>query len=56
MMAINDVRLWLSELADDSGVAVDDGGLCLVEIDADGKETGCVLELGGIPLPEDMED
>ena len=49
MMAINDVRLWLSELADDSSVAIDDGGLNLVEIGNDGKETGYYLEVGGTP-------
>ena len=47
---------WLMSLeGEDSHVAVDDGGLTLVELDADARETGAYYEIGGIPLREDWE-
>jgi len=53
MMTMEELRDWANALVHShTSVAIDDGGLCLVEIDENGKETGCYLEVGGIPLPE----
>ncbi len=45
---------WLNTLTGD--VAVDDGGLTLVELDEFNKPTGAYHEVGGIPLDEDEEE
>jgi hypothetical protein len=50
MMKVQEIQEWLENLEPTSTVAVDDGGLILVEIDSDGNETGELLEVGGIPL------
>ena len=49
MLSKTEVQHWLATLEEGSGVAVDDGGLTLVEIDKDGKQTEAYLDLGGIP-------
>lgn len=56
MMAIDELRAWLNNLGPDCGVAIDEGGICLVEVDANGNETGYYIEVGGVPLPEDLEE
>lgn len=56
MMTKKEVLEWLETLDDDSGVAIDEGGLCLVEIDENGEETESYIEVGGIPDEEDMLD
>ena len=33
-------------------IAIDDGGLRLVEVNGEGKETGITLEVGGLPETE----
>lgn len=53
MMTKTEVKDWLDSLPDDSDIAIDDGGLALVEV-RDGKETGAYCEVGG--TPEDTED
>lgn len=44
---------WLKTIPASSSVGVDDGGLSLVEIDADGEQTGAYCEIGGIPEDEE---
>lgn len=53
MMDVTEVKLWLDTLSPDSSVAIDDGGLQLVEIDANGQQTESYVEIGGIPLDDD---
>jgi len=48
-MIVSEVKKWLRTLHDDSTLCIDDGGLTIVEIDANGNETGAYLELGGVP-------
>ncbi len=43
---------WVKAVDPNSSIAVDDGGLALVEIDTDGKQTGNYIEVGGIPDDE----
>ena len=52
-MQIKEVRRWLDTVADDHEVAIADDGICLVEIDAQGVETGAYVEIGGVPLKDD---
>lgn len=54
MMDVIEVRRWIATLEDDSNIAVDDGGLCLVELTPDGQATGAYLEIGGVP--DNQED
>ncbi len=51
-MGSAELREWLDSIPDTSSIAVDDGGLTLVEIDATGNLTGAYCEIGGIPLPD----
>lgn len=54
MMATEEVLEWVQTLVHSgTSIAIDDGGLTLIEINADGKETGCYLEIGGVPLKEE---
>lgn len=55
MIDVSELKRWARTLTPGNDVAVDDGGLTLVELD-DGVETGAYLEVGGIPLPGDNED
>lgn len=51
-MPAREVVKWLQAVIKDNPkavVAVDDGGLTLVELDDKGEETGTYLELGGVP-------
>ena len=54
MIAVPELTRWLGTLYKSSSVAVDDGGLTLVEIDKNGKQTDAYWEVGGVPLPEDV--
>lgn len=56
MISKAEAKRWIDTIPDDSGIAIDEGGLCLVEIDAHGVETGACLEVGGIPEEDDGED
>lgn len=44
---------FLNTLAEDAVVAVDDGGLILVELDKDNIQTGNYYEVGGIPIDDE---
>lgn len=55
MMPIENVMNWLSLLERGNQLAVDDGGLCLVELTPEGAETGCYCEIGGIPILDKSE-
>jgi len=48
MMKAIEVKNWLQDIPDDSDIAIDEGGLCLVEVG-----TKAYIEIGGEPLPED---
>jgi hypothetical protein len=48
MISTSELKRWVDTLIKNGCVAVDDGGLTLVEIIPDG-ETGAYLEIGGIP-------
>ena len=50
MMQVGEVRKWLEDFKDDEFIAIDDGGLALVSLDA--KQ---YCEVGGIPLEEDED-
>ncbi len=52
MVAIKDVTRWLKALDPGNFVAIDDGGLTLVELDPNGAETGAYLEVGGTPTDD----
>jgi hypothetical protein len=54
MIDTKEFKCWAATLDDDGFVAVDDGGLTIVELDADGEKTGAYYEIGG--EPEDEED
>ncbi len=47
---------WIKALPSSSSVAVDDGGLTLVEVDKNGKQTDAYLEIGGVPTAEDLAE
>lgn len=49
MMQRCEVLAWLEALDDDALIAIDEGGLTLVEVDEDGAEVGNWCEVGGIP-------
>lgn len=62
MMSKKDVLDWIQTLNDDSSIAIDEGGLSLVEVNAEGEETEAYLEIGMTPReeytlnPEDDEE
>ncbi len=49
MISINELQKWLSTLSPDNYLAIDDGGLTLLEITADDAATSAFLEIGGVP-------
>ena len=52
MMDIAEVKRWIATLADGGNLAIEDGGLCLVELTAEGEETGAYIEIGGTPAED----
>jgi hypothetical protein len=48
MLPVHEVKRWLETLEADGYVAIDDGGLTLVQIDGEAW-----LEVGGIPDDEE---
>jgi hypothetical protein len=56
MIAQPELLRWLKTIPSTSAVAVDDGGLNLVEIDKNGKQTDAYWEVGGIPTDEDRAE
>lgn len=58
-MDIDSLIEWAQEVKSHGiadGIAIDDGGLTLVALKNGNEETGACLEIGGIPLDEDLED
>ena len=53
-MSKKDVLNWIETLSDDSSIAIDEGGLSLVEVNAKGEETEAYLEIGMTPREENM--
>lgn len=51
-MEVQEIQRWLSTLPPDSGVGVDDGGLCLVST----SDPDVYCEVGGIPEPSPEEE
>jgi hypothetical protein len=49
MMHVQDIQYWLATLSFGSSVGIDEGGLCLREVNSDGKMTKAYCEIGGIP-------
>lgn len=56
MTTIQEIARWIATLHPENNIATDDGGNCLVELDADGKETGVYYEVGGIPEAEENDE
>ena len=56
MISKKEPQDWLDTVEDDGFVAIDDGGLQLVELDADREETGAYLEVGGTPEEDDEDE
>ena len=54
MIPIKDLKRWLATLTPGNSVAIDEGGLTLVEIDGN-QQTGSYYEIGGTPEPEISE-
>jgi hypothetical protein len=54
MMDKAEVQRWLDTIPDGSSIAIDEGGLSIVEIDASGEQTDAYLEVGMTPAEEDM--
>lgn len=54
MMDKAEVQRWLDTIPDGSSIAIDEGGLCIVEVDASGKQTDAYCEIGMTPAEEDM--
>ena len=55
MIEKSELQAWLDTLSEDADVAIDDGGLTIVEIGDDGEPTEAYLEIGGIPLEDEEE-
>lgn len=56
-MLKSEIRAWLHELGEeDTLIAIDDGGLSLVEIGENGFENGNRLEVGGHTPPDADEE
>ncbi len=53
-MSVKEVTDWLNEVSDFNHVAIDDGGLALVEVESKGAdgEYNNYLEIGGVPEEE----
>jgi len=56
MMSKKEIERWLSTLPEDADVAIDEGGLSLVEINANGSQGHAYMEVGGIPDEGDEEE
>ena len=52
MISKIELEVWLKTIRLTSSIAIDDGGLTLVEIDQDGQQTTAYLEIGGVPRNE----
>ena len=54
MMSKKEIERWIGTLPDDANVGIDEGGLNLVEVNADGSQGEAYLEVGGIPDEEEL--
>ncbi len=52
MMDVPEVQRWLGTLSPGSSIAIDDGGLAIVEILENGQKSEAYLEIGGEPEKE----
>ena len=48
-MSLQEVKEWINTLDNHNYVAIDDGGLAIIELTPDGEETGAYCEIGGTP-------
>ncbi len=53
MMPVKEIKQWLDTLDDNSEIGVDEGGLCLREVN-EGRMTDACCKIGGIP--EEIEN
>lgn len=53
MIDIVALKEWLTSLSCEGYVAIDEGGLTVVEVGPDGNPSGAALEVGGLPEPDD---
>lgn len=53
MTKVKNLLEWLSTMNQENDIGIDEGGLCLVEIQ-DGKRTLNYAEIGGIPNDYDQ--
>ena len=49
MTPVEELKRWIETLDPQNEIAVDDGGLTIVELTPDGVETGAYFEIGGTP-------
>lgn len=49
MITRNELKKWLASKSQNSFIAIDEGGLTLVELDENKKPTGHHIEVGGEP-------
>ena len=49
MIAVQELKKWLETLPADGYVAVDAGGLDLVEVGKENRPTDAMLAVGGVP-------
>lgn len=52
MMTVGELRAWLAPLHEQTNVAIDEGGLTLVELYSNNQPSQTYLEIGGIPDDE----
>ncbi|WP_033247127.1 hypothetical protein [Nocardia carnea] len=52
MIDRNTLKTWLDTLPAATDIAIDDGGLTLLAINANGHPTDAYLEVGGIEEPD----
>jgi hypothetical protein len=52
MISIKELRRWLNTLDQNRSVAIDDGGLNLVEVNENDEETDEYIEVGGVSEDE----
>lgn len=55
MMPKKELERWLSTLPEDADVAIDEGGLTIVEVNPDGSQGEAYLEVGMMPEEEQEE-
>ena len=57
MMTVKEVTEWLDNISDDNHIAVDEGGLTLVEVESFAKgEYYNYIEVGGTPEDDDDDE